>query len=153
MFLKTGLWLGKWESWVEYFKLKIHCETGRQMKDCITKIKSQVWLPMCVCSVTSVMSDSLRPMDCSTPDPSVHGILQTRILKRIVISFPRGSSQPRDQTQVSCIAGELYHWTTREALYCLYVLGKSLSLWKLQFPHLKDEKISFRLHSFLVRVN
>ena len=48
------------------------------------------------------------PMDCSPPDPSVHGILQVRILEWVAIFFFRGSSQPRDQTQVSHIAGRLY---------------------------------------------
>ena len=33
-----------------------------------------------------------------------NGILQARILEWVAISFSRGSSQPRDQTQVSCIA-------------------------------------------------
>ena len=45
------------------------------------------------------------PMDCSWPASSVHGILQARILEWVDIPFSRGSSQPRDQTQVSCIAG------------------------------------------------
>ena len=40
------------------------------------------------------------PMDCT-----VHGILQARILEWVVVPFSRGSSQPRDQIQVSCIAG------------------------------------------------
>ena len=39
---------------------------------------------------------------------SVHGILQARILEWVPISFSRGSSQPRDRTQVSCIAGNLF---------------------------------------------
>ena len=39
------------------------------------------------------------------PGSSIHGILQARILERVAISFSRGSSRPRDQTQVSCIAG------------------------------------------------
>ena len=39
------------------------------------------------------------PMDCSPPGSSVHGILQTRILKWVAILFSRGSSQPRDQTR------------------------------------------------------
>ena len=43
-------------------------------------------------------------MDCSPPDSSIHGILQARILEWVAISSSRGSSQPRDQTQVSCIA-------------------------------------------------
>ena len=50
------------------------------------------------------------PMDCSPPGSSVHGSLQARILEWVAISFSRGSSQPRDQTKVSCIAGRfLYH--------------------------------------------
>ena len=45
------------------------------------------------------------PMNCSPPDFPVHGILQARILEWLAIPFPRGSSQLRDQTWVSCIAG------------------------------------------------
>ena len=48
------------------------------------------------------------PMDCSLPVSCVHGILQARIVEWIAISFSRGSSQPRDQTLVSCIAGKLF---------------------------------------------
>ena len=48
------------------------------------------------------------PMDCNPPGSSVHGILQSRILEWVVISFCRGSSQPKDQTQVSCIAGGFF---------------------------------------------
>ena len=43
------------------------------------------------------------PMDCSLPGLSVHGIFQAIILEWIAISFSRGSSQPRDRTQVSHI--------------------------------------------------
>ena len=45
---------------------------------------------------------------CSRPGSSVHGILQARILERVAIPFSRGSSQPRDQTWVSCIAGRFF---------------------------------------------
>ena len=56
------------------------------------------------------------PMDCSLPGSSVHGILQARILEPVDISFSRGSSQSRDQTQVSCIAGRCFNlWATRES--------------------------------------
>ena len=56
------------------------------------------------------------PMDCSPPDSSVHGILQARILECVAMPFSRGSSWPRDQTQVSCIAGRFFTiWATREA--------------------------------------
>ena len=56
------------------------------------------------------------PVDCSPPDSSVHGTLQARILEWVAISFSRGSSQPRDWTRVSRIAGRRFnHWATREA--------------------------------------
>ena len=45
------------------------------------------------------------PMGCSLPGSSVHGILQARRLKWVPISFFSGSSRPRNQTQVSYIAG------------------------------------------------
>ena len=47
-------------------------------------------------------------MDCSPPGSSIHGILQARILEWVAISFSRGPSQPRNRTQVSCIAGRFF---------------------------------------------
>ena len=44
-------------------------------------------------------------MDCTLPGSSVHGISQARILQWVAIPFSRGSSGPRDQTQVSHTAG------------------------------------------------
>ena len=46
-------------------------------------------------------------MDCSLPGSSVHEIYQERVLEWVAISFSRGSSQPRDQTQIFCNAGSL----------------------------------------------
>ena len=57
------------------------------------------------CLVTSVLSDSLWPMDYSPPDSSVHGILQARILELFAMPSSRGSSQPRDHTQAPVLAG------------------------------------------------
>ena len=57
-----------------------------------------------------------EPMDYSLPGSSVHEILQARILEWVAIPLSRGSSQPRDRTLVSRIAGR--HFTiraTREA--------------------------------------
>ena len=45
------------------------------------------------------------PMDSSLPGSSVHRTFQARILKWVAISSSRGSSQPRAQTHISCIAG------------------------------------------------
>ena len=56
------------------------------------------------------------PMDCSLPGSSICGVLQARILEWVAISSSRGSSRPRDQTQVSRIAGRRFTlWATREA--------------------------------------
>ena len=58
----------------------------------------------------------LCPTLCDLMDYRVHGFLQARILEWVAFPFFRGSSQPRDQTQVSRIAGRLFtSWTTREA--------------------------------------
>ena len=54
-------------------------------------------------------------MDYNPPGSSVHEILQERILEWVAISFSRGSSRPRDQTWVSCIAGRFFTvWATKE---------------------------------------
>ena len=45
---------------------------------------------------------------CKPMDYIVHGILQARILEWVAFTFSRGSSQPRDQTQTSCIAGRFF---------------------------------------------
>ena len=60
-------------------------------------------------------------MDCSLPVSSVYGILQVRILEWVAISFSKETSWPRDQTQVSCIAGSFFTiWAIKEALYWIY---------------------------------
>ena len=67
------------------------------------KLLSRVWL--------------CDPMDYSLTGFSIHGIFQARVLEWVVISFSRGSSWPRDWTQVSHIAGRCFTlWATREAV-------------------------------------
>ena len=48
------------------------------------------------------------PMNYSLSGSSVHGILQARILEWVAMPFSRGSSQPRDRNQVSCIEGRFF---------------------------------------------
>ena len=65
-------------------------------------------------------------MDSSPPGSSVCGILQARILEWVAISFSRDSSQPRDRTQVPCVAGRFFTiWATRGAQ--LEILKKILT--------------------------
>ena len=67
----------------------------------------------------------LCPTLCNPIYYTVHGILQARILEWIAFPFSRGSSQPRDRTQVSYIAGILYQLS-----------HKGTYLWpKLQLPN------------------
>ena len=59
---------------------------------------------------------------CDLMDCTLHGILQAKILEWVAFSFSRGSSQPRDRTQVFCTAGGfLTSWATREAQLCVCV--------------------------------
>ena len=62
---------------------------------------------MCVL-VAQPFTTLCESMDCHPPKSSVNGILQARILAWVAIPFSRGSSQPRDQTWVSCIAGKFF---------------------------------------------
>ena len=68
---------------------------------------------MWVCEVKVAQS---CPTLCNPIDSTVHGILQARILERVAFSCSRRSSQSRDGTQVSHIAGRFFtSWATREA--------------------------------------
>ena len=70
-----------------------------------------------VCSVALSCPTLCDPMDYSPPGSSVHGIFQARTLEWIAVSFSRGSSSPRNGTQVSCTADRLFtYWAMREAL-------------------------------------
>ena len=77
------------------------------------------WIPeqpfyLCVCVWKSL---SRVPTVCDSMASTVFGNLQARILEWVAFSFSRGSSQPRDQTQVSSIAGRFFtSWATRETI-------------------------------------
>ena len=78
----------------------------------VSLVCSGLRLYMCVCVVLGLVTQSSptlsESMDCSPPGSSVHGILQARILEWVAMLSSRGSSQPRDQTQVSRIAGGFF---------------------------------------------
>ena len=77
-----------------------------------SEVQKTHWVHMFTEKKVKVLVAQSRP-----PGFSVHGIiLQARILAWAAFPFSRGSSQPRDQTGVSCIAGRfLTIWATREA--------------------------------------
>ena len=79
-----------------------------------------VWVCVCVCvcimKVFQSCSALCDPMDHSMPGSSVHKIFQARILNWVASPFCRESTWPRDQTQVSCIAGKFFTiWASRDA--------------------------------------
>ena len=57
--------------------------------------------------IVKVKVAQLYPTLCNPMDYTVHGILQARILEWVAFPFSRGSSQPRDGTQV-CTAGRFF---------------------------------------------
>ena len=72
-------------------------------------------MPCCALSLSHVwLFATPRPVACQAPLSM--GIFQARILEWVAFPFSRGSSQPRDRTQVSCIAGRFFtSWATRKA--------------------------------------
>ena len=79
---------------------------------------------MCVC--THLVAQSCRalcnPKDCSLLVSSVYGTVPARVLERVAMCSSRRSSQPRDWTQVSCIADGFFTvWATREAHTCVCI--------------------------------
>ena len=96
-----------WESSISYtgINLSMVTDTGTLAGLVImTVLVAQLCMTLC------------EPMNCSPSGSSVHGILKTKMLEWVAIPFSSGSSQPRDQTWVSCIAGSFFTiWATREA--------------------------------------
>ena len=80
-------------------------------------------------------------MDCSSPGPSVHRILQARLLEWVAIPFSRGSSRPWDWTCVSCIAGRCFTaWVIREDRWLIPYLKTLLnSPWSCRDSSQREE--------------
>ena len=89
-------------------------ESEEDLKRLLMKVKEESESESEVAQSRPTLCD---PMDCSLPGSSLHGILQARVLEWVAISFSRGSSQTRDQTQVSWILGRRFNlWATRKKL-------------------------------------
>ena len=98
---------------IQKFVLQFFFFTLFKLSMCPYPIPTECKFYVLVTQSCPTLSD---PMNCSPPGSSVSGILQARILEWVAIPFSRGSSQPRDWTWVSCIAGRFFTiWATREA--------------------------------------
>ena len=92
--------------------------------------RQEYWSGLPCSSPVKVKVAQLCSTLCNSMDSRVHGILQARILKWVVVPFSRGSFQPEDWTQVSHIAGRFFTvWATREAHWC--VLFDNCHCWAL----------------------
>ena len=67
-----------------------------------------LWIAQCIMLAAQSLLTLCDPMDSSWPGSSIHRILQARILEWAAISFSRRTSQPRNRTWVSCIAGRFF---------------------------------------------
>ena len=76
--------------------------------------------PWCACMYDQSYVTLCDPVDCCPPASSAHRIFQARVLEWVAISYSRGSSQPKDQTQISCI-GRRFFTTWEAPVYLLTI--------------------------------
>ena len=93
---------------------------------------------VCICSERkwsrSVVFDSLRPVDCSPPSSSVHGILQARILEWVAVSFCICSRYCHCPPMSSCPHSSSTHWSDLQLGHLYFsVIGLTLVAWA-SFP-------------------
>ena len=103
LLLRTTLW--ELRMWMVYSILTESQKETHFSRVCVCCYFSRVWSTLC------------DPVGCNPPGSPVHGIFPARILEWVAISFSRGSSWPRDRTQVSRTVGRhITIWATREIL-------------------------------------
>ena len=125
-----NVWTSSWQ-WTKCF-LKVPI-TSKLISLCVTTGDVNQWQKMvtniCVWDWKKVKVAQSCPTLCNPMDYTVHGILQARILEWVAFPFSRGSSQPRDWTQVSYTVGGFFtSWATKEAR-----VGSLSILWQI-FP-------------------
>ena len=82
----------------------------------LNTLKKRKWPNSSFCIIHTLKVKVVQSCLCDPMNYTVLGILQARILEWVAFPFSWGSSQPRDQTQVSRIAGRFFtSWTTRKA--------------------------------------
>ena len=123
---RACMWSGKNRGWEIYTHINVYASYSNKyifhsymctnMCDLFELCKINN-LTLTVCPFLKIVAQSCLtlcdPMDYSLPGSSVHGIFQARILEWLAIFFSRGSSWPRDWTQISCIASRFFTvWAT-----------------------------------------
>ena len=103
------------------WKLLVHILLRPSLKDFEHNL-ANMWNAVSLCVGHSVLSDSFRPLNCSSTGSSVHGILQVRILEWVAVPFSRWSSQPRIQPRSPALQADSLLSATREAQNALLLL-------------------------------
>ena len=108
---EKSLTSGRWERAPERLEQQEgavwgECEEAGSHFQSVVKVLRSALGPIESESISQSCPTLCYPIDCNPPSSSVHEILQARILEWVAIPFSRGSSQPRDRTQVSCIAAD-----------------------------------------------
>ena len=118
---KSLTWLHTWGCFLRFLPSAqpAHCTLGLFFQ-CSHRPKKSLWISFTVSpqsQAEAMMTEwNLLSHVCDSVDYTVHGILQARILAWVAFPFSRGSSQPRDWTQVSSTEGRFFtSWATREA--------------------------------------
>ena len=83
-----------------------------------------VW---CVCLVSQSCLTLCESMDCIYEAPLSVEILQARLLEWVARASSRGSSQPRDRAQVSCVAGGLFYCLSHQGAWSLHMYSCACS--------------------------
>ena len=102
----------EWRNTVDSLGIIYYCRNKHYFKCCVCVCM------YCHCSVTKLCSTLCDPIDCRPQGSSVHGDIQARIPERVVISYSRGSSQPRDWT---CIGKWILHQSQQGSPTCIYM--------------------------------
>ena len=143
---ESGKW--KWSHSVVSDSLQSHGLAAYQAPPSMGFSREQYWsgvpLPSLIFKA-SIMKMKVKLFSPVLPGFSIHEVFQARVLEWAAISFSRGSSQPRDWTQVSCIADRCFTaWTAREAsIICIFkyffncepLLSQSHFLWLWPIYH------------------
>ena len=86
----------------------------------------------CGCLVTKSCRPPYDLTVCSLPGSSVHGISQTRMIERVSLAFSRGSSWPKDWTQVSCNCRQILYHRSHSVQFSRSVVSNSLRPHEMQ---------------------
>ena len=105
VFLKRSLVL----AFLLFSSISLHCSWKKAFLSLLAILWNSAF--SWVCAVLSCFSHVQRSVTlwiCSLPGSSVHEILQARILEWVAMPSSRGSSPPRDQTQISHMVGTFF---------------------------------------------